>query len=109
MSLKFCSFRSFSKCGLSTGQAIALLGLFTLGKFWSFSLHVPAENFVFLPNTFLYFKYFASINAVKQTLSKFSVLIMLVLVSAALGLPALPLDGMSCLEDADEGVEKLGL
>lgn len=35
---------------------------------------------------------------------------MLVPVSTAPGLPALPLvDGMSCLEDADEGVEKWGL
>lgn len=43
-------------------------------------------------------------------LNQFSVLIMLVLVSAAFGLPALPLtDETNCLEDADEEVEKLGL
>lgn len=68
-----------------------------------------AENFVFPPKTTLYFKYVASINTIKQTLSKFSVLIMLVLASVAFKLPVLPLDGMSCLEDGDEGVEKLGL
>jgi len=69
-----------------------------------------AESFVFPPKTTLNLKYIASINTVKQTSNKFSVLIMLVLVLAALGLPALPLvDGTSCLKDADEGVEKLGL
>lgn len=57
----------------------------------------------------VYFKYVASINTIKQTLSKFSVPIVLILWSVALGLPALLLDGTSCLEDADEGVEKLGL
>ena len=50
-----------------------------------------AENFVFPPKTFLYFEYVASINTIKQTLSQFSVLIMLVLVSAALRLTALSL------------------
>lgn len=52
----------------------------------------------------------ASINTIKWIKSKFSVLIVLVLVSSALGLPALPLtNGTNCLEDADERVEKLGL
>lgn len=58
----------------------------------------------------MYFKYVASINTIEWILSKFSVLIMLVLVSTALGLSALPLtDGTNFFEDADEGVEKLGL
>lgn len=63
----------------------------------------------FPPKT-VYFKSAASINTIKWILSKFSVLIMLVLVSTALGLPALPLtDGTNCLENADEGVKKLVL